>query len=367
MPSKWQTGWSLKRLSEDTEVSSVGNLLQLTVKANNPEEATDVANAWAQVFVDIANAAFQQPATAIEVIEDQVNSSRLEYDSAQKALEDFLQSSMIEELQLEIDIRESAIEDIRFSFQNSTKEQLTALLNARDQTNQSINAARALQERIAYLGDGETVDAATQYALLLLELNTFKTFDRFANLEEGTFTSGTNQYTLQINIPEINTATMTASEARLASDQLIAASQSLLEGLEELITEASTDTLFAPDLVAQTSTISQLQIELDQIKADLESEESRLKELIEARDLALDNYNTLSRKASEINIETQTSQTEVVIAAKAVVPDVRSGPNHIINIGAGTALGLIASLFVAFIRAHLDESLAQEQIKRTSI
>lgn len=99
--------------------------------------------------------------------------------------------------------------------------------------------------------------------------------------------------------------------------------------------------------------IEQLEIEIQALEANLESESARQRQLVQQRDLGWDTFVTLSNKVTELRLERNATDSEVRLAVPAIVPTV---PLPSIELGRNVALagvaGLILGLLVAFF-SHL--------------
>jgi capsular polysaccharide biosynthesis protein len=95
--------------------------------------------------------------------------------------------------------------------------------------------------------------------------------------------------------------------------------------------------------------ISSLEQEVRDLEAQIERDTSRREMLRHARDLALNTYTTLSRKAAEFKVADQLPGTEVRLAARAPVPTVPvSVREKRLNLAIAGFLGLIIGLLGAF-------------------
>jgi len=97
-----------------------------------------------------------------------------------------------------------------------------------------------------------------------------------------------------------------------------------------------------------------IQQEVLQLQEQLEQEEARRRELTQARDLAWDTYQTLARKAAEVEISAQVTDTEVRFAVPAVEPRSPIAPKKKLNIALAGVLGLMVGVFGAFMMEYFE-------------
>lgn len=356
LPRNMQQTWSMTKLRENAQVETTGNLLKLSVNAGNPEEAATVTNTWAETFAQIANQSFKTPSDAIDSINHQVEASSVEYKNAENRLINFLENNQIDELKLQIEIKEQAIKDLTGAYTSASQIELTNLLVTKQQLPQIAQQIAALTNMVSQLPEGSSLDQSTQVALLLLQIRLFNAFQLVpTNLQTLSTTE------LQINIPSSLEETLTRSQAIDLLNQMDIALKDLDEQLQNLIDKSSNASLQSPGpdkkLEAQIRT---LQKEVDELKASLENEEATLKELTSERDLTWNNYNILSQKSSEVSIANKIAETEVVIATGAVPPEEPYSPRVLLNTVIGFALGFVATSMLAFIKENLAMSNQKE-------
>ncbi|MEW5985976.1 MAG: hypothetical protein AB1791_05030 [Chloroflexota bacterium] len=343
LPADMQAGWSLTALKNGLEVSVVGNLFQLNVQADSPETAAAIANTWATTVTQFTNDALRQQTTT-EAMSEQVQAALADYEQAQTALQTFLQSNRLNQLELQIGVKERAIADAQDVFQSSAETELSANLAASEHIPLLIHSAEALRELLAQSRPGEPVAAATELTLLYLQAGA---------LSAGVTLPGELQLALTPNSAD----SLTAAEAIDLLDQLILALQSLQARLDEEVAGRSQALLAGGDLEATLAgPIQEAQAEINQLQAELETEQARQRELTTGRDLAWENYLTLRRKLAEVAIVEQTAETEVVLAAPAVAPEKPAGPNLLLNTAVALALGGMVTLAAVFLKAHLDRA-----------
>lgn len=345
LPAAIKEEWSLTALKNSLEVSVIGNLFQLNAQAGSPETAATIANTWAATVTQFTNDALRQQTTA-EAMTEQVQTALAEYEQAQTTLQTFLQSNRLNQLELQIGVKERAITDAQDVFQSSAETELSANLAAGERIPLLVNSAEALRELLAQSRPSEPVAVATELTLLYLQAGA---------LSAGVTLPGE----LQLTLTPDSANPLTAASAIELLDQLILALQSLQARLGVEVTGRSLALLAGGDLEATLAgPIQEAQAELNLLQAELEMEQARQRELTTGRDLAWDDYLTLRRKLAEVAIVEQTAETEVVMAAPAVAPEEPSGPNLLLNTAIALALGGTISLAAVFLKAHLERVTA---------
>lgn len=342
LPDEWAGRWSYQELADAAAVNPAGNVLQLSVRAGNPDMAAAVSNTWAGVFTRVANDAFRAPATSAE-LDLQARNAYTEYLSAQAAFTAFQVDNQIDELSLAIARAERAARDLQDAHQATAAGALHNALATRQRIAQVLGYAQALRDELALTPGTTPVDPAVQLAPLFLQAAAL------GDLSGGATTPGSG---IQVAMPA---APVTAAEARDAIDRLIAALAAYERSLDESTAAQSRDVLTLPGLDANSqSALASLQTDLGDLRGQLASERAREAEVTNTRDLAWDKYCSLTRKAAELSIEALAQDTEVVVATPAVALDKPVAPQPVLNMAIAAALGLLLALGYAFARAQLE-------------
>ena len=334
-----QSAWSLTDLQNRTQVEVIGNLIQLQVEADDPQQAAIVANIWAEVLQNAANNLFRQQ-NDVRVVEQQLVTARENYAQAQQTLEQFLNANQIRELKFSIEMGETAVQDIRLTYQTSARDALTLHLTSRDRLSLLINQATSLRNLLTQGSNQVPIALPDQVTLLYLQA--------------GALTASVElPGELQLALPE---EVMTGEAAVAHLDDLIDTLMTLEEQFASdiaaqsmlLVTQAQLD-------VSLAEAITALQVELNSLNAALEAELAQERELTNERDLAWENYQALQLKLAELMISDQITGTEVVLAATAIPPEEASGPSLLLNVVIAFLLGLGVSVVLAFVTVYLRQ------------
>lgn len=341
LPEEFQDNWSLTQLHQAANADTSGNLIHLSVRSIDPQQAVTVSNLWAETFIEIANSVYSRPSESLQAVEGQLFDAYKSYDQAQHALEGFLLDNQFDELSRLISWKEQAIYSIQESSISSAQTALTELLFAQQKIPVVIENARALRNEMDSSPDVVPVSLASRLTALIIEA--------------GSFGSGVKlpaELQLSINIPE---ADLTRAQAVTDLNQLISSLESLVVQYPSLISDQVNSILTTPDTGSEIiGKIQTIQSELDPLRSQLEVETAQKRELTDQRDLAWENCLTLERKKAEYIIAATDINTEVIIAAKAVTPEQPVSPNIIINTAIGLVLGFIAIIIFIILRAQIE-------------
>jgi capsular polysaccharide biosynthesis protein len=131
-----------------------------------------------------------------------------------------------------------------------------------------------------------------------------------------------------------------AASAQAVSERLLQ-----LQGLEDIPTYTA-----AAKPLAEA--IDKLDKEINALQAQLESEQARKKELVRARDLAWEKYNTLANKVAEVDVASAITGTEVRFAKPAFVPEEPVSPKKALNALLGLFAGLVLAMGFVLLKEH---------------
>jgi uncharacterized protein involved in exopolysaccharide biosynthesis len=114
--------------------------------------------------------------------------------------------------------------------------------------------------------------------------------------------------------------------------------------------------------------LASLEEEVRSLRAQLEAEQARERELRRARDLAWETYTTVARKVAEVNVTASVASTLVRFASPAVQPSapmLRKTRQNVVLAGvAGFVVASGAVLFLHFMNPDFDPKEALRQLRR---
>lgn len=378
----------------DGSVGSGTDLIMVQVTDKDPEKAAHIATVWAQAYVDYVNQLYSNTSGTYAAISKQLAATEAEYRESQAALETFLAENRIDELSRLIDEKQSTIDTLQadkkmvlnsFFASDWSNAILPSYIDAElarqiiiFQQSRAEGGARfssALEERLGELARNYSLKARYERLLrdaLAMREHLDKGGDPASNtlalalLKAQVFASSTGlPGDLQIQLAAPEGQTVAAQQADL--DALVttlstyiedldlsnrAESAALLDAANYGFTTVATDN---PD-DAQNATLSALQVEVQQLKAELESQQAQQRELTASRDLAWESYNTLARREAEVRVDQEVPNREVRFAAPASVP--RSPiPSTSLKfvVAVAAASGLMVAVFMAFFLSYLEQ------------
>jgi succinoglycan biosynthesis transport protein ExoP len=91
-------GQSIPSILGKVAVNISGDLIEISVKSTDPEEAADIANAWSESYVDYINALYADIAQSPEELAVQARVALADYDESQREWENFVGNNTIDEL-----------------------------------------------------------------------------------------------------------------------------------------------------------------------------------------------------------------------------------------------------------------------------
>lgn len=339
--------------------------IRISVLYRDPLIAAEIANVWADAYVQQINNMFgdTNAGTSVAVIENEIDSTKASYDLAQKALSDFESQNKTEEYKRQIEELTTVAKSLRDSLAAvSDQDSQYRIARLKQAYADKLSLERFLVDvnsmRDAVRKGGESAAVSNALALTLLKTQIYAAFDGSTSLQ------------IQ-NLPEsIGAAISTVNASSMATD-LDALNATLTSGLtaqNELIATISSsvqngdNTDYLNDLVslsASQSPIEQKIAETEQKMRDLNAllsdSVARETELTKARDLAWQSYSALTTKGTEMSVAAQTTGSEVLLGSLATPPTnkvVRSGYNALTAAIVGLIIGLVSAYFYEFWQSY---------------
>ena len=87
------------RIQKKVDVKTVGDLIEISVKSGDPEKAADIANAWAEAYVDYINGLYTGTSLSPDELRTQADDAKKGYEEKQRAWESFVSNNRLDELQ----------------------------------------------------------------------------------------------------------------------------------------------------------------------------------------------------------------------------------------------------------------------------
>ena len=294
----------------DVKPSRESNVISINYTATDPNFAATVANAFAQAYIDVNLDLRLAPARQYAAFfAEQTKTARDKLEAAQKALSDYQQANGITSADERLDYETAKL--------NETSSQLTGVQAQTTDSQSKRQSAKA-----------DTVAEVMQNPLI----NSLKT--DVARLEAKLTENGGN---LGKNHPQ---TLRTESELATVRAQLEQETRKVSSSIETTyqVGKQREEQLHAA-LTAQKSRVLLLNKQRDELNV--------LRREVES---AQHIFDSMSARASQSNIESQTNQTNIAVLNPAVAPTSASKPRVLLNIvvaiflgallGVGLALGL---------------------------
>jgi succinoglycan biosynthesis transport protein ExoP len=339
----------------------VGDSIEIRVRADNPTVAAAIANAWGREYEKHINSIYATTVQGEALPDVQREAARAwsEYLKAQEELQKFIAENNIDKINRLIEEKKAILTSLSEGqrqakvavLQQQTEDRTAKLANTYAQRRlleQLLENAQAFRAQIKT--DSPQATAVTNgLPILLLKIQAFASAGNLpSKLElsllgaEGLAAEPQKQIedldalisSLQQQIEELNTSIKEQSTALLRN-----------AGYDFLDTEPTQD-----DSLSQA--IDKLDKEIKALQAQLESEQARRKELVRARDLAWEKYNTLANKVAEVDVASAITGTEVRFAKPAFVPKEPVSPKKAQNALLGLFAGLVLAMGFVLLKEH---------------
>ena len=345
---------------------SAPNVLELRAESDQPEIAATIANVWSREYVRYANDLLGQSTGSQAFFLDQTEVARARYKRSQDNLEEFVETNRIEDVTREIDLLRRLVSGTIYrpgsdrvfaagggldkpvggldkpvtivtiagiSYQQSLLGDLYQHLAT---TERLIANAEALRAQVLFGAASAPARLGNALSLALLRSQAFAGAPNEV---------GANSVTVQITGSQLSEP---VAEADVNS--LITVLKDQRSGIRTMIAEASSKPILDEEIEALVANNS---LQIRALERELEAERAALRELTRARDADWDNFQALSRKASESGIAAAGAEATVRLASTASVPP---GPaNRLTGMtraaGLGAALGLLAGMVATLILA----------------
>jgi uncharacterized protein involved in exopolysaccharide biosynthesis len=272
------------------------NLIKLTVRSRDPQEAARLAGLWAEQLADYLNQTYG--GNDAPVFEKQAAEARTALEQADLALATLRQKY-----------------GLGFSDDNKTLD---------------LGIARRLQARTDLLTEYET--QADQTARLLQEARTLAA--RADSTTSPAIVAGLLADMLQLGLTDKGSSLPV--QINLGSLDARASLSALITALEAKQDSAG-------------GAIARLQTEVGGLQSELADRQRELDQLLRDRQVAQNTYLTLSNKFQEASIQAQSKTGDVAqVGSRASVPSEPVSPRRLFNTAVAGALGLMAGVLGAF-------------------
>lgn len=335
---------NVENLLKKVEVTNTGDVISIKVTDQNPQIAADLANLWARVYTQYVNNLFGGESEALLAeIRQQVQDVSQVYDVAQNDWEQFLGNNQITFLEREIDVQKKQAQELRNSANLEQESALKMLADEYQQLNQIDNwlqDARAMRDQFSKPTSSASAQAGNALALMTLRSKVLAASARLA-------------LQLQVTLADLDEQSISVEDV----DSLIEVLQTRQEEIKKSIAKRSvTLTQNATDPGVNVENLAKAIADLDAktliLEEQLETQKAKQRELKQTRDLTWENFTTIQRKLAETELTSQITDTQIRIAADAVVPEKPVSSGRLMNTAIAGILGAMLAVFVVFAKEY---------------
>ena len=356
------------------------DLIRITARADSPEKAATVADAWTAEYVRHVNQLSSRvPERLVDSLAAAAKRASQDYNAAQKALEDFVATTNIDIYPRLIESKKQIVNELQaLDLVTSTasikahSDLLIRNYNVRSNLAQLVTAAEGLRDQIE--SGGEESRASTGLALALLKIGSYASDANLPNSLEIKVEGDAFDANAADQLADVNALIDTLGKQITESGQSL---ERLSESLYH-VTAADTENVPSPllaDAAADSSTsqseavaiissvsnsleagiinpISSFVDDLEQEILLLESQHEAVTAerilLAQERDNMLSAMGSLEKELVEMRLASAAEVPELRVAASAVVPTRRNGLPLLAIVIMAAILGLPAMACLAF-------------------
>ncbi len=311
----------------DTSTEEDESLVVLEVTDTDPERAAELANLWAELYVDFISEIYGQSQMNQSFFQTQL----VEVDERLKRAEDAL-------------VAYQAVNPGRV-FERNLAAKLDALegyLHAEQSLEMLIRDAKSLRTRISLRKQGAEPNLADDLTALMLELNSLSrssiprtqssALGASSEVKVVLMDSGGNTLPFQLQLPggAVGLSGKTASEQVPYMDELVGV---LVAKSAELRSAAKA---LRPEILSLQEQFAAASIKRDRVEI--------------GRNLARDAFMSVARKSEEAGIAAASKSSEMRMASRASVPTRHVSPKRMLNTALAGMLGLMMGAFMVVVR-----------------
>lgn len=287
---------SLTSLKSSISVSNKGDAVLITASSSNANLAIQIANTWATESVSIINQAYskQQP---LSDIQSQIGTAEQQYKNAQTELETYIENSQIDFIKQRI--TEST--ELLAKLDGDRATQIDYFSSRAQTMQETVSQAEALKKQLESSDNSTAGELGDALAVLntraiALGINTDKSNINFQVTDPKSLIDSKDKYSADLDA----IIQQAQAEEEKANSELETLAKSIIQGQNTPMRE---------EAASQLSDLEKL----------LENRQTRQKELATKRDTALNAYQALLQKETEITNGPQESN-EVNVASLAITP-----------------------------------------------
>ncbi len=343
---------TMKALRDMVHTETVGDLININIRHEDPEIAALIANSWAENYAQVVNDIYSSSPVIGSDVAGQVAAAEQRYQDAQQALEAFIGEEQVRTLEREISARTALLESyqqtlMRIGVAPSDKSELLLIDYYRElqQVENWLAAANSLREQVSRDANSPAAELGNTIALLTLRTKIFSggsdpalpgeivaatqtqagsaaaSAPQSPQIREG---ASAPALVLQLDVSNVAEATIDESDVDAVISVLEQRREDTQARIEALVDEINSGALAgqtpaaaSPQLLAQVLTLEQ---EIAALNSELEGQGAKRRELLRARDRAWDTYQVLVGRQVEQEIVSESPAAEVRLADAAIVP-----------------------------------------------
>lgn len=284
------------RKKMSVQASKNVGLIYLRVRDSDPELTATAVNTWAALYVRMLNKLYASEEGEYGFFVEQLSQAQSDLDRAQEALAEFRARDPTVLLSEELGALTGALA------------RYLAMKNSLAILDQGIEDWR---EQLARQAGSQLVSPADELTHLLMQL------EAFGIIQEGV------QPQFQISLEQ-------AAQARTVEEQI-----ALLDSLQRLLQAR---------LAEIDTQVSNIQPEMLRVQQELQQAENEQVQLSQQVGIASTLRESLSLKAEEARITSESQGGISRLASRASVPENPTGPRKLMNIAVGAVLGLVVGM-----------------------
>lgn len=340
---------SVMSLLQMVEGTNKGDLIEIKTKHQDPDTAALIANHWAESYVQHINDLYRDGnSSGIEAVNLQASAAQGEYEQAQEELQEFVADNEIIAIERDIESKDLVMNAYQAARDYLLAEPINLDVGAKQKIlgdyfedlrriERWLADAQAFRHQVSARSDSDAGDLGNVIALASLRNQVY---------------GGAAPVQLQVDLSTAPTSPVQVAEVDSLIEVLEARRRATRESIDELTSALLLD---EPQEVGVepghplNQRIADLIDETLALQSNLEEQEARQRELVQARDLAWETYQTLVRKQAEEQIAAQSVGTEVRTAASAFPPEEPVSPRRFLFTAVGAMMGLVMASFAIIV------------------
>ena len=321
LQSSFSSNLTVTQLRETLSAENVEentHLIELKARSDDPEQAAEIVNRWANLFVGTVSDFYSVSNNQVTSLSEQLEQVLKERQAAEQALIAF-------QSQNETPILQAQLSSLQARYSGSV-DQLEGI-------RQIIWDIEGFSEQLAALPTDVPVELGDELTAIFLQLKAFNS--------EGS-----------ASLLQLNEITPESLSNKTAS-QIIASLNDLVKNIQ-----VKAEKIKAP--------LSQLETDILALQGRIQAIKTERAQLEQKQEIAQNTYTLLAIKVEEVKLASNISNRDVKIVSKAAVPEKPMSRGTLRNTAFAAVIGLMIGLGVVFLMAYLRNELAEaKQVSQT--